>query len=165
MPAPWELGLLCDGERLFLLQEPSWLRVSAKVRDHWIPLMTARQFSKESMSTASEAGKNGFSLLFLKWLLENVWENSSLYNQKWWKFEINCQQLKILSFPSSPPPFTSLRTHSLFCSSMVVYLFLQHLFAAILGPLGKSPTYTTFLQDMVPGGYLLHTVFLGTCAL
>lgn len=75
------------------------------------------------------------------------------------------QQLKILSFPSSPPPFSSSRTRSLFCSSMVVYLFLQHLFAAILGPLGKFPTYTPFLQDMVPGGGLLHTIFLGTCAL
>lgn len=70
-----------------------------------------------------------------------------------------------LPSPPLPPLFSSLLTHSLFHFSMVVCLFHQHLFAAILGPLGKSPTYTPFLQDMVPGGSLLHTVFLGTCAL
>lgn len=79
-----------------------------------MPLMTARQFSKGSMSTASEAGKNGFSLLFLK-LLENLWENSSLYNQKRWKFEIK---------PAIEDPFLPLLSSSL--------LFLTDTFFVLL---------------------------------
>lgn len=73
-------------------------------------------------------------------------DSSSPENHKKRKFGISYQQVKTT--------FISLQTHSSFHSSMVVCLLLQHIFGAIVGPLGKSPIYTPFPQDMSPQGRL-----------
>lgn len=105
-----------------------------------------KDFLSGTMSTASEADKNVLGFLFLKWLLDEARDSSSPHNQKRWKFGISYQQVKTAFF--------SLQTHSSFHSSMVVCLFLWHLFGASVGPLGKSPTYTPFPQDMSSWGRL-----------
>ena len=96
-----------DGEHLFVLQEPSWLRVSARPRDHWIfvPWETVRQFAREKRVCSQgpwvqpqKLIRVFLSFLLWKWLLGETRDSSSLHDQEKWKFGNSLRQVQTTFF-------------------------------------------------------------------